>query len=300
MSIDANGNQPKPDQGPSTFGANSRADERAAARERFRAYPYRFPRDARQLGGKFNVAENQRRLLRYFYFERRLGQALGSWTLAIPDFEVQIETGRHIFYHMDAARTLRERLTEQEMRLDRIDGFRDAEIDRFFDEMLLAEDSAELLVGAHQVLGRALAVAYRHHTDDTDGITDAPTIRALRRILVDYGPMLDWVEEAVAAYVAGGIEESRLARWRWHLQRALGSIGGVAGSDERNVEPGEMRCATRSYERATFPMRDSRFVTFDDTGDYDKADGEPRFAQGTYESYRLVFLRTQRDEVDAI
>ena len=57
------------------------AHQRSAAEERKKAYPYRFPRDARQLGGKYSVAENSRRLLRFFYFERRLMQALGAWTL---------------------------------------------------------------------------------------------------------------------------------------------------------------------------------------------------------------------------
>ena len=47
----------------------SRPEERVAAAERTRAYPYRFPRDGRQLGGKFSVEENARRLLRFFYFE---------------------------------------------------------------------------------------------------------------------------------------------------------------------------------------------------------------------------------------
>src|SRR4249919_783174 len=118
----------------------SRLNERSAAAERTRAFPYRFPRDHRQLGGKFDVEENARRLLRFFYFERRLMQALGAWTLSIPDFEVKLETGRHIFYHADAARLLRERLHEQEKRLADIDQFRDAEIDRFIEEMLSAAD----------------------------------------------------------------------------------------------------------------------------------------------------------------
>src|SRR2546429_4814396 len=106
----------------------SRPEERAAAAERARAYPYRFPRDRRSLGGKFSVEENARRLLRWFYFERRLMQALGAWTLSIPEFEVKLETGRHIFYHADAARILRERLHEQEKRFADIDQHRDAEI----------------------------------------------------------------------------------------------------------------------------------------------------------------------------
>src|SRR5712691_10247388 len=145
--------------------AVSRPDERAAALERRQAYPFRFPSDRRQLGGKFSVKENARRLLRFFYFERRLAQALGAWTLSIPEFEVKLETGRHIFFHADAARLLRERLSEQELRLKDIDAFRDAEIDRFLDELLSANGAPELLVGAHHVLGRALATAYRHHID---------------------------------------------------------------------------------------------------------------------------------------
>lgn len=275
-------------------------EARAEAAERRQAFPYRFPRDPRQLGGKFTVKDNANRLMRYFYFERRLAHALGSWTLAIPEFEVKLETGRHIFYHMDAARALRERLTEQERGAANVDRYRNDEIDAFFDEMLSASDAPELLVGIHQVLGRELETTYRHHIDDTDPITDAPTIRCLKRILLDYEPMLAWAEAALAAYIDGGVDESRLAVWRWHLQRMLGSIGGVTGLDTRNEPPADRRSANRPYERNTVPQRDARFVTFKHTGDYDVVDNHARFPKESYEGHRLRFLRTQRDEVDAI
>ncbi|MBI2949277.1 MAG: hypothetical protein HYY23_16675 [Verrucomicrobia bacterium] len=278
----------------------SRAEERAAAAQRARAYSYRFPKDRRQLGGKFSVEENAHRLLRFFYFERRLMQALGAWTLSIPEFEVKLETGRHIFYHADAARLLRERLQELEKRFADIDAHRDAEIDRFIEEMLSASEPAELVVGVHQVAGRALQTAYRHHIDDTDPITDAPTIRVLRRILTDYEPMLEWAEQAIAAYVEGGIDEARLGSWRWHLQRLLGSMGGVTGADPRNAEPAPLRSAAKPFARGTVPLRDVRFETFKNTGDYDTADGAARFPKDSYENLRLRFIRTQRDEVDAI
>jgi hypothetical protein len=252
-------------------------EQRAAAAARRHAFPYRFPRDPRPLGGQFSVEENARRVLRYFYFERRLAQALGSWTLAIPEFEVKIETGRHIFYHADAADTLRTRLSEQEQRLKAVDAFRDDVIDGFIDEMLSAADAPELLVGVHQVVGRALEIAYRHHIDLTDPVTDAPTIRALQRILLDYRPMLDWADAAVAAYVEGGVDESRLAAWRWHLQQLLGSIGGISGVDTLVAPPPQLRTAERPYQRGTVPQRDARFATFHHTGDYDVADSQPRF-----------------------
>src|ERR1051326_1708380 len=148
----------------STIPTVSFAHQRAAAQERRLAYPYRFPRDSRQLGGKYSVAENARRLLRFFYFERRLMQALGAWTLSIPEFEVKLETGRHIFYHADAARLLRERLSEQETSFKTADAFRDADIDCFIEEMLSANSTTELLMGAHQVLGRA--VGAEHFLDE--------------------------------------------------------------------------------------------------------------------------------------
>jgi len=271
-----------------------------AARERKARFPFRFPRDSRPLGGKFTVKENARRLLRFFYFERRLMQALGAWTLSIPEFEVKLETGRHIFYHADAARFLRERLTEQEMRPAAIDSFRDAEIDRFIEEMLSAGSAAELLVGVHQVAARALSIAYRHHIDVTDQVTDVPTIRCLRRILSDYEPVLAWAESAIGAYVEGGVDEAGLSAWRWHLDRLLRSIGGVTGADERTEAPTPLRCAAKPFERGTVPLRDVRFDTFKNTGDYDTADGEERFPKDSYEALRLRFIRTQRDEIDAI
>ncbi len=274
--------------------------QRSAAEERRRSFAFRFPRDSRHLGGKFTVDENARRLLRYFYLERRLMQALGAWTLSLPEFEVKVETGRHIFYHADAARFLRERLSEQEMRWKEIDDFRDPEIDLLIEEALSAHSAAELLVGVHQVLGRTLETAYRHHLDDTDSVADAPTIRCLRRILTDYEPMLDWADAAIAAYVDGGCDEGELAAWRWHLQRLLASIGGVTGRAPQAAASQPLRCQSMPFERGTVPLRDSRFDTFKNTGDYDRADGQERFPANSYESLRLRFIRTQRDEVDAI
>src|SRR4029434_8981217 len=56
----------------------------------------------------------------------------------------------------------------------------------------------------------------------------------------------------------------------------------------------------KPYVRGTIPCRDSRFDTFTQTGDYNLADGELRYEAGSYDDQRLRFVRTQRDEVDAI
>src|SRR6185503_10829654 len=98
-----------------------------------------------------------------------------------------------------------------------------------------------------------------HHIDDTDQITDVPTIRSLRRILSDYEPMLEWAEQAVSGYVEGGVDEARLGAWRWHLQQLLRSIGGITGADPRVEEPSPLRSASKPFERGTVPLRDPRF-----------------------------------------
>jgi hypothetical protein len=55
-----------------------------------------------------------------------------------------------------------------------------------------------------------------------------------------------------------------------------------------------------AYERSKLPQRDSRFHTFVHTGEYDVADGQARHPHDSYEARRLDFIRTQRDELDAI
>jgi hypothetical protein len=81
--------------------------------------------------------------------------------------------------------------------------------------------------------------------------------------------MLEWAESAIAAYVQGGVAEPGLAVWRWHLQRLLDSIGGATGSDERAEAPKPLRIDSKPFERGTVPLRDVRFDTFKNTGDYD-------------------------------
>ena len=100
-----------------------------------------------------------------------------------------------------------------------------------------------------------MATTYRHHIDDTDPVADAPTIRLLRRILLDYEPMLAWATTAIDAYVAGGIDEGRLGRWRWHLARLLSSIGGVTGTDPAVSRRG--RCEATKGRSYGIPCRNA-------------------------------------------
>lgn len=81
---------------------------------------------------------------------------------------------------------------------------------------------------------------------------------------------------------------------------AAGFDGGITGSDPRAEAPTPLRIDSKPFIRGTVPLRDVRFDTFKNTGDYDKAEGQERLAKDSYENLRLRFIRTQRDEIDAI
>jgi hypothetical protein len=262
---------------------------------------YPFPRDTRQLGGDFMVDENARRLLRYFYFERKLFRALCGWVMGSAEQEVKIEFGRHIFFHADAAHKIRTRLTELRVYLPEIESFRDAEVDTFIAEMLLADNAIEFLSGAYGVLGESLERAYREHMVHTDQVADAPTIRMFKQILLDLEDMNKWGRAAVEAYIAGGESEAKAVVWRQHVAKLLRSIGGVSGAESRIDPPTLLRQTVRPpFKRSIDAARDKRMSTFDHTHDYDIADGTPKEPPGSFESRRLNLVRTQRDEMDAI
>src|ERR1700733_9654779 len=58
---------------------------------------HNFPKDNRRLGGDFTVEENQKRLLRFFLFERNILRSIAGWIIGTPEFEVKVEFGRHIY-----------------------------------------------------------------------------------------------------------------------------------------------------------------------------------------------------------
>jgi len=100
--------------------------------------------------------------------------------------------------------------------------------------------------------GRALEVAYRHHIDDTDAITDAPTIRLLRRTLTDYEPMLQWAEQAIAAYIDGA-STSLVDSVAMASQQLLGHLGGLPALIPKTDVPSPLRSVAKPFQRGSVP-----------------------------------------------
>lgn len=262
---------------------------------------FNFPKDHRRLGGDFSVEENVKRLLRFFLFERYTLRALAGWAMGTPEFEVKVEYGRHMYYHAEAGMKLRTRLTELRTGEEVTDRFASPEIEEFFSELLHAESPAHFLAGVYGVLLPHIERAYREHAEHTDQVADAPTIRAIRHILLDQQEMLAWGKQAIQAYIQGGYEGASLKKWQYHLEKLLRSFGGITGDLPKGPRPDALRSSGKpAFERAIVATRDPRFKTFDHTYEYHIADEGKIEYPTEFDQTRLNLVRTQRDEMDAI
>ena len=99
----------------------------------------------------------------------------------------------------------------------------------FFDEILAAPTTAELLVGMYAHAMDALRSALGAHIVQTNPLTDYPSVRVCRFAHFEVCEMSRYGESAVGAL--SGARPCN-AEWRDLLARALWAAGGIAG-DER-------------------------------------------------------------------
>jgi hypothetical protein len=197
--------------------------------------------DPREVGGAFSVDENARRLLHYRYAENACMTAEGAWAASCPTIKVKFALGEHCYQDSIHSFWLGQRLPELRV----IEGAdlqapptlrsstkaeppNDAFVD-FIEAMQLQDNELLRLVGLYRVLKTHLCVYYRHHMLVTDQVSDAPTVRILRHILLEEEDHLKW-GQAIYEELADSPERRREALgWQQHLEELLAKSGGVTG-----------------------------------------------------------------------
>ncbi len=197
--------------------------------------------DLREVGGLFRVDESARRLVHYRYAEISCMEAAAGWVATMAAPKLKIILAEHAYQdalHADAiGRRLPElRVMENiDMRIPptlRVADVRrppNEEFARFVDEMQNQNDELLRLVGLYRVLKTHLCVYYRHHMAVTDQISDAPTVRTLKFILIDEEEHVKW-GQAIYEELADTPAKRRTAlEWQMHLEEILAASGGVTG-----------------------------------------------------------------------
>ena len=221
-----------------------------------------LPPDRRRLGGALDVRESGRRVVRYQSMTFAIMRLLGGWLARIPEYELKLEIGRHVWQDAQAAEALRVRSSELRIPAD-ADRRPPSELQRWLDTLDSAETPLQFLVGVYRVAKPRLMSAMTFHMASTDSVCDAPSLRTLRPIVQELGDQVAWAEAAITALCAA---EPRYAAdglaWQSRLDVLLTECGGLLldGTPQLARADSTLPAASRARsEHLLVAARDARF-----------------------------------------
>jgi hypothetical protein len=124
------------------------------------------------------------------YVQVWLMETLAAWVPTTPEMEVKLLLGEHIWDVAQHADTLGKRTFELRLPLQHSLRPVDAYLD-FLAEIAAISPTPQRIAAVYDVLLPALAARYRHYLDQTDALSDAPTVRLLERDLADTTRMVE-------------------------------------------------------------------------------------------------------------
>src|SRR5438105_3308981 len=119
-----------------------------------------------------SVEECVRRLKRYHYACKRLHQIFTARLTAEPLYELKMAFSLHAHLCAEHTAALRKRVGEMREPPLGLEAVPDASLELFFDEILAAPTTAELLLGLYERALPALNRAFQRHLDDTNPLVD--------------------------------------------------------------------------------------------------------------------------------
>jgi hypothetical protein len=197
---------------------------------------------------QIDLARNKRLLNRYRFIEYETLRILAGWLPATAQMDLKLAMGRLLWEESQHVQHLYQRLREIQTPAFRPPD--DEALEHLMAEALHAPSEWDLLAGIFRVIKPALVQTYRWHVEQTFANPDAPTLYALKHILVDEEEQLRWAEQTLAAHPPG--------EWEGYMAQLLAAAGGVSGAEERPERPTPPTCR-RSFVAPREAARDERF-----------------------------------------
>src|SRR3954469_10641874 len=169
------------------------------------------------------------RLKRYHYALLRLHEILTARITAEPVYELKTGFAHHSYLCAEHVEALRHRVGEMREPPLGLEAVPDPALEVFFDEILAAPTTGELLVGVYEKALPALDAALARHTADTNPLTDAPSVRVCRFARLEVADMIAFGTRSIACLVdaeARATIQPRLTR----LDDCLAASGGLDGT----------------------------------------------------------------------
>jgi hypothetical protein len=211
----------------------------------------------------WSVDESVARLKRIHYALKRLHEVFNARITAEPVYELKTAFSYHAYLCAEHVAALRKRVGEMREPPLGLEVVPDEGLRLFYDEILAAPTTAELLVGLYEKAVGAVIDACRRFQQDANPLADAPSNRVLRFALVELGDMRQFGEQAIASLVDAAGREAMQA-WLAMLDVCLVAAGGMDGMDHMDdmdgvpAAPAPLHSA-RPFQFDAVPKRDERF-----------------------------------------
>jgi hypothetical protein len=198
------------------------------------------------------------RLKRYHYAFRRLHEILTARITAEPIYELKTGFSHHAYLCSEHVMALRDRVGEMREPPLGLEAVPHEGLGVFFDEILAAPSTAELLVGVYEKALPALDAALARHAQDTNPLTDAPSVRVCRFARVELADMLAFGRQCITCLVDSPARTA-MTPWLNLLDEALAAAGGLDGTAEPSSRPRARIPSAQPYVYDPIPRRDERF-----------------------------------------
>jgi hypothetical protein len=229
---------------------------------------YRSYRGLPALAGLATIAEASKpglsveacvaRLKRFHYAFVRLHEILTARITAEPIYELKTGFSHHAYLcaeHVEALRTRVGEMREPPLGLDVVPH---PGLALFFDEILTAPTTGELLVGVYEKALPALDAALVQHMADTNPLADAPSVRACRFARLEIADMIGFGRKSIDCLVDDATRAG-MAGWLGLLDACLAGAGDLAGTAALSQAVPQGQHSRRPYVYDPVPKRDERF-----------------------------------------
>src|SRR5256885_149654 len=144
--------------------------------------------DAMKTG--LSIDECVRRHKRYHYSFKRLHEIFTARITGEPLYELKMAFSLHAHLCAEHTAAIRKRVGEMREPPLGLEAVPDANLEIFFDEILSAPTSEELVLGLYEKAVPSLKAALERHQADANPLVDQPSLRLCRFALLELDDML--------------------------------------------------------------------------------------------------------------
>jgi hypothetical protein len=212
--------------------------------------------DAMQPG--LSVEQCVTRLKRLHYAFKRLHGIFTARITAEPIYELKMGFSFHAYLCAEHVAAFRKRVGEMREPPLGLDQVPDKNLEVFFDEILAAPSTEELVLGLYEKAIPALEGALQRHLADTNRLVDQPSVRLCRFALLELDDVLKFGRQTIASLI-GEDSRQRAKDWLALLDDCLLGAGGLDRVETaKTIEIRRLHSA-KPYQYDGRPRRDERF-----------------------------------------